>query len=88
MGEGDRIPLRSPINGVEGCEIRNVVVVRTPLLPSGFILPSGRVEFFTFVGMTDKELDFAKANGNEALVRLLGSNGCFPVTDPKRQSVV
>ncbi|TGP57246.1 suppressor of fused domain protein [bacterium M00.F.Ca.ET.230.01.1.1] len=88
LGEGDRIPLRSPINGVEGCEVRNVVVVRTPLLPSGFTLPSGRVEFFTFVGMTDRELDFAKESGNEALLTKLSSNGFFPVTDPRRQSVI
>ncbi|CDX19528.1 conserved hypothetical protein [Mesorhizobium sp. ORS 3324] len=88
LGEGDRIPLRSPINGVESCLVRNVVVSRASSLPLGFTLPSGKVELLAFVGTTDSELDFAKAKGNDALITRLRSSGFFPVIDPQRQSVV
>ncbi|MDG4883920.1 suppressor of fused domain protein [Mesorhizobium sp. WSM4884] len=88
LAEGDRIPLRSPINGVESCLVRNVVVSRASSLPLGFTLPSGRVEFLAFVGTTDSELDFAKAKGNDALVTRLRSSGFFPVINPHRQSAV
>ncbi|MEW6634524.1 MAG: suppressor of fused domain protein, partial [Pseudomonadota bacterium] len=53
-----------------------------------FALPSGSVELLSFVGMTDSELDFAKANGNDALIARLRSSGFFPVINPQRQSVV
>ncbi|WP_425350607.1 suppressor of fused domain protein [Mesorhizobium wenxiniae] len=39
LTEGDRIPIRSPINGKENCLIRNVILSRPASLPTGFQLP-------------------------------------------------
>lgn len=88
LAEGNRIPLRSPINGVEGCLIRNAILSKPELLPSGFALPSGEVEFLTFTGTTDVEIDFAKEQGTDALVERLIAAGQYPVTDPGRSSIV
>ncbi len=85
---GDRIPLRSPIDGLDVCEIRNAVVSRAEGLPAGFSLPSGNVEFLTFTGVTDREIDFAKAESSQALMDRLRVRGHFPVTDPLRPSVL
>jgi hypothetical protein len=88
LGEFDRIPLRAPINGMDNSLIRNAVVSRPEELPSGFVLPSGRVEFLAFTGTTDEEIAFAKQNGTDALVDLLHAVGHHPVTDPDRRSIL
>ncbi|TIS72792.1 MAG: suppressor of fused domain protein, partial [Mesorhizobium sp.] len=87
LTEGDRIPIRSPINGKENCLIRNVILSRPASLPTGFQLPSGQVDLLTFTGITDSELAFAKENGTEALIDWLQPLGFFPVTDPHRRSI-
>lgn len=85
---GDQIPLHSPIDGREACEIRNAIVFKTEGLPSGFSLPSGRVEFLVFTGVTDQEIDFSKTESVSALVDRLRRADAFPVTDPSRTSVI
>jgi hypothetical protein len=86
--EFDTIPLRSPINGKEPCLIRNAIVSRPESLPMEFVLPSGRVEFLTFTGVTDNEIAFAKENSSEALIDRLRAAGFYPVTDPRRSSIL
>jgi hypothetical protein len=88
LAEGDRIPIRSPINGKENCLIRNVILSRPASLPTGFQLPSGQVGLLTFTGVTDSELAFAKENSTEALINRLQPLGFFPVTDPHRRPVI
>jgi hypothetical protein len=83
----DRIPLRGPVNGRPNCEIRNVIVVEPQDIPSAFFLPSGRVLFAGFTGVTDPELTFAKANGSEMLISRLRAAGHHPVTNPHRTSL-
>jgi hypothetical protein len=85
---GDRVPLREPLNGDPGCQIRNLVVTKPEGIPSGFSLPSGKATFLSFTGITDPELDFAKIHGSDALVNRLREAGCHPVTDPWRKSLI
>ena len=84
----DRIPLRRPLNGRPNCEIRNMVVVEPEHIPLEFSLPSGRVQFAGFTGVTDPELTFAKANGSEALISRLREAGHHPITNPHRPSLI
>jgi len=84
----DRIPLRQPINGRPDCEIRNVIMVEPEHIPPEFFLPSGRVLFAGFTGVTDPELTFAKANGSEALISRLREVGHHPITNPHRPSLI
>ena len=84
---GDRIPLNAPINSNADCTLRNAIVSTTDALPSGFTLPSGKVVFLTFTGVTDAEIGFARANSTQALVENLEAAGAHPVTDPTRVSI-
>jgi hypothetical protein len=88
IGQGHRISLNSPINGVTECTLRNVIVSQPEVLPQGFSLPSGRVDFLTFTGVTDSEISFAKANSTAALIDILRSKGAFPVTNLTRGAVI
>ena len=87
IGVGDRIPLNSPINSKDECVLRHAIVSTTQALPTGFTLPSGKVEFMTFTGVTDAEIGFARANSTLALVERLSAAGAHPVTDPARASI-
>ena len=84
----DRIPLRGPLNGNPGCEIRNLVLVERDDGPREFPLPSGEVILVGFTGITDAEVAFAKANGSASLVERLRAAGHHPITDPHRRSVI
>lgn len=85
---GDRVPLRAPINGDPACLVRNLVVAEPEGLARGFALPSGKVEFLAFTGVTDAEVAFAKSRSSVELVKRLRSGRAHPVTDPRRRSVV
>ena len=87
LGEGDRIPLHSPINGNENSVIRNAIASVPEGLPRGFALPSGKVSFFTFTGVSDAEIDFAKQTDTAELVQHLTTAGYYPATDPGRPSI-
>jgi hypothetical protein len=88
MSPFDRIPLRAPINGEPECEIRNLMMIELETGPSEFSLPSGRVTLVGFLGLTDGELAFAKANDSETLLKRFSASGCHGVTDPNRKSLV
>ncbi|MDB5554707.1 MAG: hypothetical protein JWL86_4691 [Rhizobium sp.] len=88
IGEGDRIPLHSSINNIDGCLIRNAIVSVSSELPHGFVLPSGKVGFFTFTGVTDTEIAFAKESDPDVLIERLKTAGQYPITDPGRASVL
>jgi hypothetical protein len=87
IGVGDRIPLNAPINSNADCALRHAIVSTTDALPSDFTLPSGKVVFLTFTGVTDAEVSFARANSTQALVEHLATAGAHPVTDPTRVSI-
>ncbi len=83
---GDRIPLRSPIDG-ERSELTWLLVTPPFDYPSDFQIPTGHAEFLHLVGITEAEAAFARDNGHEALLEKLNPNG-YPVTIPKRLSAV
>ena len=74
---GDRIPLRSPIDGNVTCVLQNAIVSAAESFPPGFVLPSGRVDFLTFTGVADDEISFAKANGTPMLIETPTSGRCL-----------
>lgn len=84
---GDRIPLRTPINGIEGCRICNAVLTAPYTLPADMTLPSGTVSFMAFTGITDQESAYAREHDSDELVRHLRAAGYCPVTDPERPSL-
>jgi hypothetical protein len=42
----------------------------------------------TFVGITEDEVEFARANGGGALLEQLERHDAFPLTRPDRRSIV
>lgn len=88
LGEGDRIPLREPINGLAACQITNAILTKSDHLPTKFQLPSGEAHFLTFTGVTDNEIAFAKTRSTAELAGRLKEAGTYPVTDPSRASVI
>jgi hypothetical protein len=86
LKEGDRIPLRSPINGA-GSQLTSVLVAASPDFAGVQQLPSGHFEFFQFIGITEDEAEFARANGSQILLHQLMDHRAAPVTDPDRISI-
>jgi Suppressor of fused protein (SUFU) len=86
LEKGDRIPLRSPI---DRCESQLTSVLVGPGFDFDGVrqIPSGRFEFYHFIGITEDEADFARANGSDVLLPLLLKRNAAPVTDPTRQSI-
>jgi hypothetical protein len=84
--DGDRIPLRAPINGDPTCVLRNILISFVGETGPGFSLPSGAVRFLTLVGISDAEVFFAKTAGSDALAAALSAKG-YSVTDTRRQSL-
>lgn len=86
LGLYDRIPLKEPIDWVEGHAVQNLISV--PSRWPDFALPSGGVMFVQFIGVTDAERDFAKDTGIEALLSKLAATEVHPVVVPDRSAVV
>lgn len=87
LDEGDRIPLRSPINGT-GSQLTSVLVAASPDFAGVQQLPSGYFEFFQFIGITEDEAEFASLNGSPKLLHQLMDRKVAPVTDPDRTSIL
>ena len=87
LGIWDRIPLRSPIDGSHS---QLTWVVLTPATEYTGVqqLPSGQFQFNQFVGITEKEAEYARASGGEELLSLLLKHKAAPITDPNRESIV
>jgi hypothetical protein len=82
---GHRIPLGGPIVG--SSTLTHILIARPDGYEAQFSLASGKVDLLHAVGITEEERNYAKANGSEALLGLLKSEGRLPVTDPARVSV-
>ncbi len=87
LANGDRIPLRAPINSDTRCTLRNLLVTNKEQNWPGFNLPYGMVQFLTLLGITDAEVAYAKASGSDALVESLEYRRYYPVTDVCRPSI-
>ena len=85
---GHRIPLNSSITSSFESNIRNLIITEPTHYPSSFSLCSGEVDLLHFIGITNEELGFAKAQGSDRLVAILIESGVYPVTNPSRDSVV
>lgn len=85
---GDRVPLHQAIDGSDTSEIRHLLVNETQHFPATHQLERGELEFVHLVGVTSREVDWAKTHSSEALTEKLASLGLGTVTYPARQSVV
>lgn len=82
----DRIPLRGPI--CEGQSLLTRLMVAPPSrFPREAKLDSGSFDFYQLVGISEAETSFARTHDGPALLELLVTFGCFPVTDPNRNEV-
>lgn len=89
---GNRIPLHGPVTGHPGSgeadsAIRWLLCETPPQFAPSFELPSGRVDLFLLVGVTEAEVGFAREAGQPTLVALLQQRGIYPLTDAGRGSV-
>jgi hypothetical protein len=90
---GDSKPLdywhRVPLGGsiTRDSLLRHLLIAPPDGYPAQFSLASGRVDLLHVVGVTEKERDYGKAHGSEALLNLLKEHDAFPVTDPDRMCI-
>lgn len=87
LGIWDRIPLRSPIDGKDS-QLTWVLLTPASEFTGVQQLPSGQFQFTQFVGITEKEAEYARAAGSEKLFRLLVTHKAAPITDPSREAVL
>ena len=83
----DRIPLRNPI-AAEPSDICWLILAPPETYATRFELASGWVNLFAVFGATEEEAALAREQGGDKLVAILKRHEAFPVTDPKRRSVV
>jgi len=85
---GNRIPLNASLAPALQSEITWLLVEPPKVCAPWFELASGRVDFFELVGLTEAEARFAREQGHDALVERLVAGSEFPVTDPRRASLI
>ncbi len=83
----DRIPLLTSLTP-EPSELRWLILAPPESYPARFQLASGGVDLVAVFGASDAEAAFAREHGGEKLVEVLQQHGAFPVTDPRRGSVI
>ena len=86
LGLHDRIPLKEPIDWVEGHEIRNLMTTGSAF--PEFQLPSGTVMFVQLIGLTDAEREHANSGELADLLERLTEAKAIPVVKPNRASVI
>jgi suppressor of fused protein SUFU len=82
----DRLPLRAPIDGLSSA-LDWLLLVPPPQFAETQQIPSGRFDFIQFVGMTEEEAAYARANGSHKLFQLLQQSGAAPIIDPNRVTI-
>jgi hypothetical protein len=101
LQRNDRVPIGGGIPLQSGPGLINHLLTTSPVealaaaagttgvtYPPEFQLPTGRVDLFLMVGITERERDFARAQGVEGLVTLLRHHQIFPLTRPERASLI
>lgn len=83
---GVRAPVGGPIDGQDSV-LTHVLATTPGGVDATQQLASGKFDLLHFVGLAPTELEFAKANGNEALLARLKASGAAPITDPARKPV-
>lgn len=87
VDRGQRVPLGGSLTGAADCALTWVLVERYQPAPT-FALRSGDVDLLVLVGVTEAEVKLAREREQPALVELLQQHGNWPVTDPRRSSLV
>ncbi len=88
LGLHDRVPIRAPLDGRDETTLTSLMIIRPTGFEAEFSLPSGRGGFMEFVGITEDEASFARAEGGGSLIERLEAAGAAPVTRLARASVV
>lgn len=83
----DLIPLGRPLGSADGL-ITHLLIARPEQYAESFTLASGHVDWMQLVGITQREADFVRSQGVDALTSLLKHRDVLPITDPKRQSMI
>jgi hypothetical protein len=82
-----RVPLRSPSDG-EDSKLTWVLLTPTVEFSAVQQLPSGRLQFIQFVGITEQEAEFARTHSSGELLKLLVAIRASSVTDPARCNIL
>ena len=83
---GDRLPLRGPIDGASS-RLSWALVAPCQDFPGVQQIPSGRFQFFQFIGITEDEAEYARGNTSQQLFNLLAAQKLASVIDPNRESI-
>jgi hypothetical protein len=81
-----RYPVEGSLTGGE-TKLNGFVFVRDTSRPAEFLLPSGKVQLLTLVGVTRNEMAFSRSNGMDKLMAKLHDAGAGFITRPEREEV-
>ena len=84
----DRVPLGRALDKSDHSLIRNLLILPPEHIPAQARLDSGVFDLLLCVGITDAEVQFARAQDGPGLQKVLLHHDCIPVTDPHRRSTV
>lgn len=82
-----RIPGGGPIDWKCG-DLTTVMLVPPTTMPSEFHQESGYARFLSVTAINEREVQFARDHGGDALLERLCAAGAYPVLNPARSSVV
>ena len=88
LADGDRIPIRGPIQPASSSQLSWLFVAQDQSPTGTHKLASGCFSLLDIVGVTENEAAFGRERGAEALLALLISGGAYPVTEVHRTSLI
>jgi hypothetical protein len=84
----DRVPLGRGADHSDHSLVRNLLILPPEHIPAQARLDSGVFDLLLCVGITDAEVEFARAQDGPGLRKLLLHHGYIPVTDARRESTI
>jgi len=85
---GHRVPAGGPIDWSDNSKLTFLAIAKPAHYQASAQLESGRFDFLHVVGITEQERDYAKSTSTAALIEKMEVSGAFPVTLPKRDSIL
>lgn len=88
VGYMDRVPLGVSVDPKNPSELNGLIITEPEGLPAEFALPSGKVALVQCVGVTQREMEFARTQGTPTLIDVLKHHEIYPLTDARRASAL
>ena len=82
------IPINYPFTDNKKAQVKHLITTKPDHYPDSFSLISGSVKFLHLVGVTHKEVEYAKQKSMKMIIDHLKKKQIYPFTDPYRDSSI